>query len=120
MAWETSTRKERLPPDWQALRAIVLQRAGGRCEIIKNNGRRCFDPPTDVDHIVPNFEGGSEEIANLQAICRWHHDRKSGAEGRRGRSTAEEPWRKLLRREPEKHPGSINPNEAKPLPRRGF
>lgn len=118
--WAGSDRKATLPDNWQELRAAVLARAGKRCEIVKNNGRRCFDPPTDVDHIIPHSEGGSEGLSNLQAICSWHHLRKSGAEGRRGRSKAEEPWRKLLRREPEKHPGHVNPNEAKPLPRKGF
>lgn len=118
--WAGSDRKATLPDNWQELRRIVLERSGGRCERIQRSGRRCWDPSKDVDHIVPHFEGGSDDISNLMALCSYCHLKKSGAEGRRGRSKAEEPWRKLLRREPEKHPGSINPNEAKPSPNKGF
>lgn len=115
--WEGSTRKETLPKEWPALRLAVFARDGNRCVIIKANGRRCWDKATDCDHIGDREDHSME---NLRSLCAWHHQRRSSSQGRRGRSKAEEPWRKLLRREPEKHPGSINPNEAKPLPRRGF
>ena len=38
----------------------------------------CGDPSTDCDHIVPKAEGGSDDRANLQGLCRYHHRRKTG------------------------------------------
>jgi hypothetical protein len=35
-------------------------------------------PATDVDHIVA---GDDHEPSNLQALCRFHHARKSAREG---------------------------------------
>ena len=44
----------------------VLKRASTRCELcgISNNERAL-----EVDHIVPRHHGGSDDLANLQALC---------------------------------------------------
>jgi len=34
-----------------------------------------------VDHIIPRFEGGTDEDANLQTLCSRCHQRKSAREG---------------------------------------
>lgn len=120
MAWETSDRKAFLPDNWTQLRASILARAGGRCEVIKKNGRRCFDKPNAVDHIIPHAEGGTDEVANLQAICPWHHQKKSSAEGGRGSQRSYAKMRESVLREPEKHPGLIDKSEAVPRANRGF
>lgn len=111
---DTPDRKSRLPANWEQIKRAVRERSGGRCEVIKKNGKRCWDKGVDVDHILPNDD---DSMDNLQHICEWHHKRKTGAEGRAARSANEEAWRKLLKREPEKHPGIEN---ATPRPRRGF
>jgi len=98
MAWEGSTRKERLPDNWPQLRAIVLQRCGGRCEILMRSGKRCHDKATDVDHII---HGDDHSLDNLQGICRWHHNRKSSAEGNAARTYT------TSARPPERHPGEV-------------
>lgn len=119
--WEGSTRKSTLPPGWETqIRPVVLERCGGRCEIIKANGRRCWDKAVAVDHITPHSQGGSDDWDNLQGICAWHHQRKSSSEGAYGRQKAEERWRKLLKREPEQMPGAVDPADAKPKQNRGF
>ena len=76
--WADSDRKSRLPADWPLLRQVVLERCGGRCEVVKKNGKRCWDKATDVDHIVA---GDDHSIPNLRGICTWHHKRKSSREG---------------------------------------
>jgi hypothetical protein len=38
----------------------------------------CALPATDVDHIEP---GDNHDASNLQALCRFHHARKSAREG---------------------------------------
>ena len=37
-----------------------------------------------VDHIKPKAEGGTDDLANLQAICRACHAAKTASEARRG------------------------------------
>ncbi|KPC89936.1 HNH endonuclease [Streptomyces sp. NRRL F-6602] len=78
MAWEGSTRRQRLPKDWPARRRRVLRRDGHRCVELYSDGRRCTQPATDVDHIVP---GDDHRMENLRALCSWHHARKSAHEG---------------------------------------
>lgn len=113
MAWSSSDRKSRLPSNWLALRRTVLERCGGRCEVLKKDGSRCWDKATEVDHIQ---RGDDHSLVNLRGICSWHHARKSaqeGVEARRERNA-------ILYRAPEKHPGIIPASQAKPLPNKGF
>lgn len=46
--------------------------------------RYCGAPATEVDHIVPRAEGGTEDRSNLQAICSADHKVKTMAEAARG------------------------------------
>lgn len=97
MGWETSDRRSRLPADWHRIRARILRRDGYVCQATDSMGRLCLEPARDVDHIVP---GDDHSETNLQALCRWHHSRKSSEEG----AAARQP-RPSRRRAPEKHPG---------------
>jgi len=38
------------------------------------------EPSTVPDHKVPLWDGGPDTVANLQALCKRHHDAKSAAE----------------------------------------
>jgi 5-methylcytosine-specific restriction endonuclease McrA len=96
MAWEASNRKAELPADWQALRMRVLRRDGYRCQARDSRGILCGYPANQCDHIVP---GNDHRVENLQALCRWHHARKSSAEGNAARRP-----RARQAREPEPHP----------------
>jgi 5-methylcytosine-specific restriction endonuclease McrA len=100
MAWEGSYRRSRLPRDWQSRRARILRRDGYACQHREDDGRRCGRPATDVDHIVP---GDNHADTNLRALCRWHHQRKSSAEGAAGRAAKRIP----IRRPPETHPADL-------------
>ena len=60
--WVGSTRKERLPKDWNTRRQIVLSRDKGICYL-------CNNPGADtVDHVE---RGDNHDLANLKAV----HDR---------------------------------------------
>lgn len=99
MGWDSSTRRDDLPADWSARRMRVLRRDGYRCQARDSTGRQCGDPANQADHIVP---GPNHDEDNLQALCRWHHARKSSAEGvaaRKPRPTREAPR--------EAHPGAV-------------
>jgi diadenosine tetraphosphate (Ap4A) HIT family hydrolase len=50
-----------------SVRYEVLKRAAGRCEAC---GVTANQTQIDVDHIVPRATGGSNDISNLQALCR--------------------------------------------------
>lgn len=87
MAWENSTRRARLPPDWKRRRLVVLKRDGHRCTRCGGTAR------LEVHHT----NGDSNEIDHLVTLCHDCHDRETI----RGRQS--------MRRErpAEKHPGLI-------------
>lgn len=89
-----SNRRSRLPADWHRRRAAALQRDHHRC-------RLCGAPAVAVDHIVPHTKGGTDELANLQAVCQPCHDAKTK------REIAEARWAPERRnqRPPTPHPG---------------
>lgn len=78
MAWEGSTRRQRLPKNWPTIRRRIIRRDGGVCVALYSDGRRCELLGTDVDHIVP---GDDHRDENLQLLCGWHHRQKSSSEG---------------------------------------
>ena len=69
--------------NWLTLRTIVLREAMGLCQCTtcKDTGR--LRPATEVDHIVPLWEGGPDALSNLQAINVECHRLKSTAEAAR-------------------------------------
>lgn len=102
MPWSrdsVSARASRLPADWTARRVRVLRRDGYRCQARDSTGARCGEPANQVDHILP---GDDHDLDNLQSLCRWHHARKSSAEG----AAARRP-RVTRTRAPEAHPGLL-------------
>lgn len=110
--WANSSRKARLPADWPLLRQAVLERCNGRCEVIKKNGKRCWDKATDVDHIIA---GDDHSLAGLQGLCAWHHAKKSSAEG----NAAQAAQRSMLKHPVEPHPGIIT-GPPRPPANKGF
>jgi hypothetical protein len=89
MPWYTSNRRDRLPSDWLRRRAPVLAR-------------------DSFDHIE---HGDNHDLSNLQALCRWHHSRKSSAEGIAARKA--KGGYKRQAREPEPHPLAL---QKRPTP----
>lgn len=102
MAWDkgVSARAERLPSDWQTRRMRVLRRDRYCCQARDSLGVQCGAPANQVDHVLPNDD---HDYDNLQALCRWHHDRKSSAEG----AAARRPKARQSR-DPEPHPGFLH------------
>jgi 5-methylcytosine-specific restriction protein A len=96
--WEGSTRnrKAELPRNWRAIREIVLARDEHRCVEKMRDDSRCPTQATEVDHFGAPWD---HRPAVLRALCGWHHDRKSSADGQRARRAIKE------KRKPEKQPG---------------
>ena len=101
MAWDQgkSDRAQRLPSDWQRRRLRILRRDRYSCQARMSDGSKCLAPANQVDHKIP---GDDHSEANLEALCTWHHARKSSAEGAAARRRR--PSRYLPR---ESHPGLL-------------
>jgi 5-methylcytosine-specific restriction endonuclease McrA len=97
--WRDTARRDRLPPDWPAIRRRILTRDGHRCTWTVD-GHRCAAVATDVDHRVNNDD---DRDSNLRALCSYHHRKKTAAEG----NAAKARLRAAVRRTPEAHPGGV-------------
>jgi 5-methylcytosine-specific restriction endonuclease McrA len=72
---------------YQHARVILLRRAGcrpgtgvgGACEICGKPG--IPGDPLQADHIVAVADGGGDELANLRAIHKSEHARRTGQQG---------------------------------------
>lgn len=65
---------------WSKLRDQVLARDCGLCQPCQRRGRVTL--ARAVDHIVNKAQGGTDNPANLQAICDQCHKAKTAAEAR--------------------------------------
>lgn len=100
MAWDTSRRRDQLPPNWQDLRRQTRTRADGICEHT-DNGVRCTSLGTDCHHTGRNDD---HRLEALQWLCRPHHDIETRRQSR-------EAWNRRYieakKRDPEAHPGLL-------------
>lgn len=97
MAWQGSTRRARLPTNWNTTRQRILDRDGHRCTWIEQ-GQRCLLEAKEVDHIT-NTDDHSD--SNLRSLCSPHHRAKTQAESAAAR------WKVKAQRPSEKHPGLV-------------
>jgi 5-methylcytosine-specific restriction enzyme A len=70
--------------DWARRRVRILKRDCGLCQPCLRNSE--VTKATQVDHIVPKAEGGTDDDDNLQAICSPCHTAKTAQESARARS----------------------------------
>jgi len=81
------TRQERgYGADWMRARKVIIQRDMALCQPCRRAGR--VTPFTEVDHIKPKCQGGTDDHENLELICTNCHGRKTekeaaAAQGRR-------------------------------------
>lgn len=76
MAWSKLSRHERgYDFRWTKLRLVILARDMYLCQTCDANGRPTT--ATAVDHILAKAKGGTDDEANLQAICHDCHNTKS-------------------------------------------
>lgn len=59
-------------------RAVIISRAGGRCEFHGLIGGRCRQTESlHADHVHPRSRGGSSSVSNAQALCSRHNKQKA-------------------------------------------
>lgn len=70
---------------WRRKRDRILQRDGYlcQCEDCKRDGLLTL--ATEVDHIIPLAEGGTDDERNLRAINHDCHEKKTRAEAKRAK-----------------------------------
>jgi hypothetical protein len=69
-------------PEFKAWRAAVVERAGGRCEAINPDGKRCWKAAPYhrmfADHRREIRDGGAPfDVENGQCLCGAHHTAKT-------------------------------------------
>lgn len=99
-----SRRTAPMPRGWASLRRRALRRARHRCEHIHDDGVRCTEAATEVDHIIPADLGGTDDLGNLQALCHDHHEVKTAREAGRARGRQRSSAADKLRRPRELSP----------------
>lgn len=60
--------------DWKARVEDLRLRCEGRCEQRLSDGMRCFAGAQDPHHRIRRSIKRDDRLANLQALCRFHHD----------------------------------------------
>ncbi|WP_301120312.1 HNH endonuclease [Mycolicibacterium fortuitum] len=79
--WKTSPRTASAgrtsTAHWKQQRAKALQRDGHQCQI---RGPRCTIQATQVDHIIPVSQGGTDDLTNLASACHNCHAAKTARE----------------------------------------
>lgn len=70
---------------WRSIRRRILTRDCGMCVPCRRGER--FTLASEVDHIVPAWENGTDDEGNLQAICKPCHKAKSAREAARRAAT---------------------------------
>ncbi len=81
MAWQRDGRSRQARGYgrlWEKLRAAALARDLHLCQPCKRAGR--VTPATEVDHITPKAQGGTDTLENTQAICGPCHRAKTARE----------------------------------------
>ena len=94
-----SARTVPLPKNWPALRRQTLKRDGYACTWM-DNGARCGQPATDVDHVGDPADHSPD---NLRSLCSPHHRKRSARQG----GQAAQAKRIPRKRPAEAHPGLL-------------
>lgn len=90
MAWSKESRHSRgYGNQWEKVRAEVLARDMGMCQVCKSEGR--VTAGREVDHITPKAKAEKldwtqkqmDAPSNLQCICKPCHDEKTATENGR-------------------------------------
>jgi 5-methylcytosine-specific restriction protein A len=64
--------------EWLRIREKALERDHHLCRLCRHEG--IFTQADEVDHIIPKSKGGTDDLTNLQSLCKQHHALKSQLE----------------------------------------
>ncbi|MGW1770296.1 HNH endonuclease [Streptomyces sp. NPDC002104] len=72
---------------------------------MERDGFRCYGcngEASEIDHVRPLWEGGTDDLSNLAAVCKPCHSTKTKTERAKARSLKYKPVKRL--RDPEVNP----------------
>lgn len=69
--------------EWRIIRKEALTRDDHLCVMCKAEG--VYTPASEVDHIIPKCDGGSDKLSNLQSLCKPHHKQKTLSESNKSK-----------------------------------
>lgn len=75
---------------WTKIRSVAMRRDGGLCQMCLKADRVTM--ASEVDHITPVEHGGTDDLENLQSLCRDCHKMKTAYESAEGRAQAMPEW----------------------------
>jgi 5-methylcytosine-specific restriction protein A len=76
LKWHKTSRHQRgYGSHWDKLRKVVLDRDMHMCQSCLSRDRATV--ANQVDHIKPRSKGGTDDLNNLQALCKPCHDAKT-------------------------------------------
>ena len=83
-SWNHGTRESRhargYGAAWVKLRKRILERDRYLCQPCRNGTPSRVTAATEVDHITPKANGGTDDEGNLRAICTDCHRAKSASD----------------------------------------
>jgi len=87
MGWARTSRHQRgYGWIWEKIRARILRRDKGLCQPCLRKGR--VTQATEVNHITPKAQGGTDSDKNLESICHpCHVDETLRQQGKRSKPT---------------------------------
>lgn len=71
--------------EWDRTVKRIRARDCDMCQTCIREGSQSLGMYSAVDHRIPKAEGGSDDDANLEVICKTHHAAKTLREAMRGR-----------------------------------
>lgn len=83
----TQDAKKRYGYKWQKIRAVFLSQ-NPLCEMCKRDGE--FNTATEVHHVKPLADGGSNSFDNLMALCKSCHSKITATTEKQKNSFKEE------------------------------
>lgn len=76
MAWSKESRQARgYGRQWELIREQVMRRDFGLCQCDQCRGKLPPTIATEVDHIIPKSQGGTDAMDNLRAVAHECHVR---------------------------------------------
>lgn len=87
-------------------RARVLKRDDYACQL-DVGGRKCLAPANQADHVIPAYQGGSDDESNLRALCSPHHRALSSSQGGQASASLRRSIAAKRKRPRERHPGLL-------------
>lgn len=63
---------------WNKLRKLVFKRDFKLCQVCLKHNK--YTEATEVDHIISKAQGGTDDLDNLQSICKPCHQHKTATE----------------------------------------